>query len=66
MPIVGMFDEIKDKATELIKGNADKVDDAIDKAGDAVDEKTGGQYADKVDMAQEKAKEAVEGLSTEG
>ncbi len=63
---MGMFDEIKDKATELIKGNADKVDDAIDKAGDAVDEKTGGQYADKVDMAQEKAKEVAEGLGNEG
>ena len=62
MPIVGMFDEIKDKATELIQGNSDKAEEAIDKAGDLVDEKTGGQHADKVDVAQEKAKEIVDGL----
>ena len=35
---------------------------AAEKAGDFVDEKTGGQYADKVDMAQEKVKEIADDL----
>ncbi|HRC13388.1 MAG TPA: antitoxin [Dermatophilaceae bacterium] len=59
---MGLFDEMKDKATDLIQGNSDKVDDAVEKAGDLLDEKTGGQFSDKVDMAQEKAKEIADGL----
>ncbi len=67
---MGLFDEmkdkaeeLKDKASELIKGHEDQVDGAIDKAGDFVDEKTGGQYAEHVDTAQAKAKEAADGLN---
>ena len=66
---MGLFDEIKDKAeelkdkaVELVQGHSDKVDEAAKKAGDFVDEKTGGQYADKVDMAQEKVKEIADDL----
>jgi hypothetical protein len=59
---MGIFDEIKDKATELIHGHHDKVDDAVEKAGDMVDEKTEGKFSDKVDTAQEKAKEVAEKL----
>ncbi|AVH24974.1 antitoxin [Nocardia cyriacigeorgica] len=44
---------------DLAAKNADKVDAVIDKAGDIVDQKTGGKYADKVDTAQEAAKNAV-------
>ena len=39
---------------------ADKVDTAIDKAGDVVDQKTQGKYADKIDKVQEAAKKAVD------
>lgn len=63
---MGIFDEIKDKAGELVGGNQDKVDQAIDTVGDLVDDKTGGQYSDKVDMAQEKAKDAARGLGGQG
>ena len=66
---MGLFDEIKDKAeelkdkaVELVQGNSDKVDEAVEKAGDLIDEKTGGQFSDKVDMAQEKAKEVADDL----
>ncbi len=59
---MGLFDEIKDKAVELVQGNSDKVNEAVEKAGDLVDEKTGGQFSDKVDMAQEKAKEIADDL----
>jgi len=47
---MGLLDKIK----AMIGGNADKVKQGIDKAGDMVDEKTGGKFGDKIDMAQEK------------
>jgi hypothetical protein len=48
-----------DKAKQLLSQNADKVDQAIDKAGDIVDEKTQGKYSQHVDKAQEAAKNAI-------
>ncbi|OMC40786.1 kanamycin biosynthetic protein [Mycobacterium sp. GA-1841] len=48
-----------DKAKDLLSQNADKVEQAIDKAGDIVDEKTQGKYSGAVDKAQEAAKNAV-------
>jgi hypothetical protein len=49
-----------DKVKNLVSKNADKVDMAIDKAGDIVDQKTQGKYASQVDKAQEAAKKAVD------
>lgn len=49
-----------DKAKSLLSQNADKVEQAIDKAGDIVDDKTGGKYKDTVDKVQEAAKKAVD------
>jgi hypothetical protein len=49
-----------DKAKSLLSGNKDKANTAVDKAGDVVDEKTGGKYTDKVDTAQDKAKDVIE------
>ena len=48
-----------DKAKDLLSQNADKVEQAIDKAGDAIDEKTQGKYSGAVDKAQEAAKNAI-------
>ncbi|MCW1821841.1 kanamycin biosynthetic protein [Mycolicibacterium conceptionense] len=48
-----------DKAKDLLSQNADKVEQAIDKAGDLVDEKTQGKYSQHVDKAQEAAKNAL-------
>lgn len=52
---MGIFDQAK----EFAQNNPDKVDQAVDKVGDVVDEKTGGKFASQVDMAQEKAKGAL-------
>lgn len=49
-----------DKAKDLLSKNADKVDTAIDKAGDLVDKKTQGKYASTVDKVQGAAKKAVQ------
>ncbi len=48
-----------DKAKDLLAKNSDKVDTAIDKAGDLVDKKTQGKYASTVDKVQDAAKKAV-------
>jgi hypothetical protein len=41
-------------------GNKDTVKGGIDKAGDAVDDKTGGKIADQVDKGQDMANDAVD------
>ncbi len=46
---MGIFDEIK----KAVDDNEGAIESAIDKAGDIVDEKTGGQYAAQVDQAQD-------------
>lgn len=51
---------ILDKAKALLSQNADKVDTAIDKAGDFVDSKTEGKYSDTVDKLQEAARNALD------
>ncbi|MFN8097059.1 MAG: antitoxin [Dermatophilaceae bacterium] len=60
---MGMFDEIKGKAEELLHGHADKVeelsDQGIAKATDAADSATGGKYSDQIDAAGGKADELI-------
>jgi uncharacterized protein YjbJ (UPF0337 family) len=51
---------IVDKVKEMLGSHGDKAKDAVDKAGDMLDQKTGGKYADKVDMAQDKAKDFIQ------
>lgn len=49
---MGLFDKIKGLAGQ----HADKVEGAIDKAADVVDEKTGGKYSEHIDKGAETAK----------
>lgn len=49
-----------DKVKSLASKNADKVDMAIDKAGDIVDQKTQGKYSSQVNKVQDAAKKAVD------
>ncbi|KAB2345630.1 antitoxin [Actinomadura rudentiformis] len=51
---------IVDKVREMLGGHGDKAKDAVGKAGDMADKKTGGKYADKIDMGQEKASEYID------
>ncbi|MEU3774643.1 antitoxin [Streptomyces sp. NPDC032472] len=43
-----------DKLKHMLKGHESQADQAIDKGGDRVDEKTQSKYQTQVDMAQEK------------
>lgn len=48
---------IFDKAKEALGDHPDQVGAGIDKAGDFVDDKTGGKYADRVDQGQDLARD---------
>jgi hypothetical protein len=50
---MGFLDDAVNKAKGLVDQNDEKVDDAIEKAGDLVDDKTGDKYAGHVDKAQD-------------
>jgi hypothetical protein len=50
-----------DKAKDLAQDHPEQVDQAVDKAGDAVDQHTGGQHAEQVDKAQDAARDRVGG-----
>ena len=55
---------ILDKAKDLLSQNAGKVEMAIDKAGQFVDEKTQGKYSDTIHKVQEEAKKVADSAAT--
>jgi hypothetical protein len=66
---MGSFDSLKDaaasltdKAKDLVDGHGEQVSEGLDKAGDFVDEKTGGQYGDKIDQGVGVAKDQLDNL----
>lgn len=48
---------VMDKLKSMLKGHEAQADKGIDKAGDAVDDKTQGKYSGQVDTAQDKLKD---------
>ena len=58
---MGMLDKIK----ELLGGNADEVKDGVDKAGDMVDDQTGGKQSDHIDTATEKAGDMIDDIDAD-
>ncbi|WP_433167014.1 antitoxin [Kribbella sp. CA-247076] len=59
---MGMFDSMKDKATDAVDEHGDKVDQGMDKAGDFANEKTGGEHGDKIDQGTDFAKDRLDNL----
>ena len=59
---MGLLDKIKG----MLGGNVDKVKDGIGKAGDMIDEKTGGEFTDKIDIVEEKIGYVIEDQAAEG
>ena len=53
-----------DKAKDLLAQNADKVETAIDRAGEFVDDKTQRRYSDTIHKVQDQAKKAAESAAT--
>ncbi|MEJ5998084.1 antitoxin [Corynebacterium sp. H130] len=52
---------IFDKAKEAAANNPEKADMVVDKAGNAIDAKTGNQHEQHVDRAQDMAKDHLKG-----
>ena len=52
---------IVDKVKHMLGQNTDKAKQGVEKAGDVIDERTGGKYADKVDKVQGKVGESGRG-----
>ena len=57
---------IVDKVKEMLGSHADKAKQGVDKAGDMIDDKTGGKYADKVDKGQDAAHDALRKMDDGG
>ena len=53
-----------DKARDLLSQNADKVEMAMDKAGEFVDDKALGKYSDSIHKVQEEAKKAAKSAAS--
>lgn len=66
------FDNLKGKASGLIgkaadavRGHEDQVKQGIEKAGNFIDQKTGGKYADRIGSVQQKAGDAVNRIGSQ-
>ncbi|MFF1698470.1 antitoxin [Streptomyces sp. NPDC058257] len=53
----------KDKVAGLAQQHGDKIDQGLDKAAKAVDDKTKGKYSDKIQTGTGKAKDAMDRLA---
>ena len=59
---MGIFDNLKKKATKAVDEHGDQIAKGIDKAADLADSKTKGQHSDKVNKASGAAKDALDKL----
>ena len=59
---MGFLDKAKDKLTKAVDQHGAKIAEGIDKAGKAVNDRTGGKHADKIDKATSKARDALDSL----
>jgi hypothetical protein len=59
---MSFLDKAKAALTDAVDQHGDKIAQGIDKAGDVVNEKTGGKHADKIDQATGKARDALDSL----
>ncbi len=60
--LVGFLDDAKDKLSDAVDSQGDKIGDGLDKAADFASDKTGGKFDDKIDLGADKAKDALDGL----
>lgn len=50
------------KAKDMVAKNKDTASEGVEKAGDMIDEKTGGKHTDRIDQAEDAAKGFIEDL----
>ncbi|MET9210654.1 MULTISPECIES: antitoxin [unclassified Nocardia] len=59
MSLVDTLKGLLGKGKEAAAQNADKINEAVDKAGSFIDDKTGGKYSDKIEKGKDAAKKVV-------
>ena len=59
MALSDKLNELKDTAKEMVGQHGDKVEDAVDRAGRFVDDKTGNKHSDHIQQGVDKAKEGL-------
>jgi len=59
MSLVDTLKGLVGKGKEAASKNADKLGDAVDKAGGFIDDKTGGKYTDKIEKGKDAAKKVI-------
>lgn len=59
---MSFFDKAKHALGDAVDKHGDKIADGIDKAAQAVDDKTGGKHSDKIATGAEKARDALDKL----
>ncbi|MFC6009795.1 antitoxin [Nocardia lasii] len=59
MSLVDSLKGLLGKGKEAVEQNADKINDAVDKAGTFIDDKTKGKYTDKIEKGKDAAKKVV-------
>jgi hypothetical protein len=59
---MGFLDEAKDKLTDAVDSQGEKIADGLEKAGELIDDKTGGKFGDKIDAGVAKSEDALDGL----
>jgi len=59
---MGIFDNVRKKATKAVDDHGDKIAKGIDKAAGMADSKTQGKHSDKVDKGSRAAKDALDKL----
>jgi hypothetical protein len=55
------FDDIKNKAKDMLDQHPDQAKQGVDKARDMADEKTGGKHSEQINKAAEQAKNRLGG-----
>jgi hypothetical protein len=60
MGIGDKFDELKDKAKDVLGQHGDQVDQGVDRAGRFADERTGGQHSEHIEQGTDKLKEGLD------
>lgn len=53
MGIGDTFNELAQKAKDFARQHPDKVEQGLDKLGDAADKRTGGKYSEQIDKGKE-------------
>ncbi|SDB84312.1 MT0933-like antitoxin protein [Raineyella antarctica] len=50
---MSLFDQARNAAEDYAKNNPDQVNEAIQRVGEEVDQRTGGRFTDQIDQAEQ-------------